>query len=106
MARYRRLKLLTSYACQPQPHTQAMPEHLPTPHSNPARTPVNPTLWPCMHTCQPHTLAMPADVRYLGQPRPGRGEMEALAASAVEDALAGDVGDVLVFLPGVGEIRT
>jgi ATP-dependent helicase HrpB len=47
--------------------------------------------------------AHPVDTRYL--PRAGDGPMEALAARAVHRALEADEGDVLVFLPGAGEIR-
>ena len=45
----------------------------------------------------------PVDVRYLRH-RP-EGRLEDTVAAQVRDALAGEPGDVLVFLPGAGEIR-
>jgi ATP-dependent helicase HrpB len=45
----------------------------------------------------------PVDTRWL--PRKPEGRMEPIAARAVRNALGGEVGDVLVFLPGAGEIR-
>lgn len=47
--------------------------------------------------------AFPVDTRYL--PRRAESRLEADVASAVQRALAADDGDVLVFLPGAGEIR-
>jgi ATP-dependent helicase HrpB len=47
--------------------------------------------------------AYPVDTRYLG--RDDRLRIEDRAARAVERALAEEVGSVLVFLPGQGEIR-
>ena len=50
----------------------------------------------------------PVRVAHVGGP-PRRGErhaMETLAAATVMDALASEEGDVLCFLPGVGEIDT
>ena len=44
----------------------------------------------------------PIDVRW--RPRKGRDKLELAVAKTVEEAL-GEPGDVLVFLPGVGEIR-
>jgi ATP-dependent helicase HrpB len=45
----------------------------------------------------------PVEVRY--EPRPESLPWPAAAARAVEGLLGGTVGDVLVFLPGLGEIR-
>ncbi|MCB9682703.1 MAG: ATP-dependent helicase HrpB [Alphaproteobacteria bacterium] len=45
----------------------------------------------------------PVDVRYL--PRPDDRDLEVRVADAVVTALAAHPGDVLVFLPGAGEIR-
>jgi ATP-dependent helicase HrpB len=45
----------------------------------------------------------PVDIRYTQ--RPDRRKLPQQAAAAVELALARTTGDVLVFLPGVGEIR-
>jgi ATP-dependent helicase HrpB len=45
----------------------------------------------------------PVEVRYA--PRRMEGRLEPVVASAVRGALARDSGDVLVFLPGGGEIR-
>jgi len=45
----------------------------------------------------------PVDTRWL--PRKPEGRMEPVAARAVRAALAAEEGDVLVFLPGAGEIR-
>src|SRR5687768_14860208 len=47
--------------------------------------------------------AHPVETRFL--PRRAEGRMEPLVARAVRDALAEHGGDVLVFLPGAGEIR-
>jgi ATP-dependent helicase HrpB len=47
--------------------------------------------------------AHPIDVRWL--PRRRNDRVEAAVASAVERALDDELGDVLVFLPGIGEIR-
>lgn len=47
--------------------------------------------------------AFPVDVRY--RDRPATQRIEGAAAGAVRHALAHDAGDVLVFLPGGGEIR-
>ena len=48
----------------------------------------------------------PVEVRYLGGDRDSRpSRVSALVARAVERALAETEGDVLAFLPGVGEIR-
>jgi ATP-dependent helicase HrpB len=47
--------------------------------------------------------AYPVETRYLD--RPVEGEIEAAAARAVLTALDRDDGDILVFLPGAGEIR-
>ncbi|MFT7475939.1 MAG: ATP-dependent helicase HrpB [Verrucomicrobiales bacterium] len=44
----------------------------------------------------------PIDVRW--RPRKGRDKLELAVATAVEEALT-EAGDVLVFLPGVGEIK-
>ncbi|MDJ0769130.1 MAG: ATP-dependent helicase HrpB [Ilumatobacter sp.] len=44
----------------------------------------------------------PVDVRWL--PRRGRDRIEAATAAAVQQALRDEPGDVLVFLPGIGEI--
>ncbi|MFO1400934.1 MAG: ATP-dependent helicase HrpB [Steroidobacteraceae bacterium] len=53
--------------------------------------------------------AYPVDLQYLGQGAPllpgGRDSPERAAAAAVRRALAATAGDVLVFLPGAGEIR-
>ena len=45
----------------------------------------------------------PVETRFL--PRSPAARIEALAADAVRQALRDDTGDILVFLPGVGEIR-
>jgi ATP-dependent helicase HrpB len=45
----------------------------------------------------------PVDTRWL--PRKPEGRMEPVAARAVRNALDAESGDVLVFLPGAGEIR-
>ncbi|MBP2646460.1 MAG: ATP-dependent helicase HrpB [Gemmatimonadetes bacterium] len=45
----------------------------------------------------------PVEMRYASGPAEGR--MEGRVARAVGDVLARDAGDVLVFLPGAGEIR-
>ena len=45
----------------------------------------------------------PVEVRYASGPAEGR--IEGRVARAIGDALAHDAGDVLVFLPGAGEIR-
>ena len=45
----------------------------------------------------------PVDIRYLA-PQPGQ-RMEVATAMAVRQAVADEQGDVLVFLPGTGEIR-
>lgn len=45
----------------------------------------------------------PVEVRH--EPRRDDGELEVRVRAAVEQALAGTTGDVLVFLPGVGEIQ-
>jgi ATP-dependent helicase HrpB len=45
----------------------------------------------------------PVEVRYL--PRRAEGRVESVVARAVLEALAREEGDVLVFLPGAGEIR-
>src|SRR5690606_35486015 len=45
----------------------------------------------------------PVETRFL--PRTPAARIEALAADAVRQALRDDTGDILVFLPGVGEIR-
>src|SRR5688572_20811412 len=51
----------------------------------------------------------PVDVRYVGKglpALPGAGEpVDAIVARAVQRALSDATGDVLVFLPGAGEIR-
>lgn len=47
--------------------------------------------------------AFPVEARWLAGPRPERFEAEAVAA-AVREALAATEGDVLCFLPGLGEI--
>ncbi|MDQ6829894.1 MAG: ATP-dependent helicase HrpB [Gemmatimonadota bacterium] len=47
--------------------------------------------------------AFPIDIRYV-EPRVD-GRIEQSVAAAVRDAIANDSGDVLVFLPGAGEIR-
>jgi ATP-dependent helicase HrpB len=54
--------------------------------------------------------AFPVDVRYAGKglpalPGPGSEPVDAVIARAVQRALADADGDVLVFLPGAGEIR-
>ncbi len=48
-------------------------------------------------------LAFPVVTRHAA--RPGTGHVAERAATAVRRALADDEGDVLVFLPGAGEIR-
>jgi ATP-dependent helicase HrpB len=45
----------------------------------------------------------PVEIRHA--PRPVEGRIEGAVAATVRDALADTEGDVLVFLPGVGEIR-
>ena len=45
----------------------------------------------------------PVETRFLDRPSNKRIEQE--VASAIEDAALRDVGDILVFLPGAGEIR-
>lgn len=45
----------------------------------------------------------PVETRFL--PRPLAARIEAAAAEAVRQALRDETGDILVFLPGVGEIR-
>eukprot|EP00798_Chlamydomonas_sp_ICE-L_P008967 gene8967-16102_t len=47
----------------------------------------------------------PVDIRYLGSPGRGRGELEEAVVEAVIASLKEHSGDVLVFLPGVGEIK-
>ncbi len=47
--------------------------------------------------------AHPVEVRYL--PRPAEGWIEPLVARTVREALEREPGDVLVFLPGMAEIR-
>jgi ATP-dependent helicase HrpB len=47
--------------------------------------------------------SFPVETRYL--PRRPEGRLESAVASAVRQALADDEGDILVFLPGMGEIR-
>ena len=48
----------------------------------------------------------PVRVRYAGSPGQGRGDLERAVAAAVTEVLRETGrGDVLVFLPGVGEIR-
>ncbi|HEU4566208.1 MAG TPA: ATP-dependent helicase HrpB, partial [Gemmatimonadaceae bacterium] len=47
--------------------------------------------------------SFPVETRYLGRRRDAR--LEPQVAAAVVSALADDDGDVLVFLPGAGEIR-
>ncbi|HEU4558946.1 MAG TPA: ATP-dependent helicase HrpB [Longimicrobium sp.] len=47
--------------------------------------------------------AFPVETRWL--PRKPEGRMEAVAARAIRSALDSKEGDVLVFLPGAGEIR-
>ncbi|HYC16645.1 MAG TPA: ATP-dependent helicase HrpB [Pseudolabrys sp.] len=47
--------------------------------------------------------AFPVETRYLG--RDSRAPIERQVAEAVERALHGDTGSLLVFLPGAGEIR-
>jgi ATP-dependent helicase HrpB len=58
--------------------------------------------------------SFPVEIRYLGRgapllpvwpPRPGADTLERLSVVAVRQALAETSGDVLVFLPGSGEIR-
>jgi ATP-dependent helicase HrpB len=47
--------------------------------------------------------SFPVETRYR-QPRPGQ-RMEGVVVATILEALRGDEGDVLVFLPGAGEIR-
>lgn len=55
-----------------------------------------------------HGRMYPVDVRWLPRPRRGRGRSERIddaVGAAVETAVRDDDGDVLVFLPGIGEIQ-
>lgn len=47
----------------------------------------------------------PVDVRWLPRPRHDRSPLDATVAANVLTALRDEPGDVLVFLPGIGEIR-
>ncbi len=47
----------------------------------------------------------PVETRYLGKGDGGRGDVAGAVARAVARAIAEEEGDVLVFLPGVAEIR-
>eukprot|EP00192_Tetraselmis_astigmatica_P010118 CAMPEP_0117651636 /NCGR_PEP_ID=MMETSP0804-20121206/2199_1 /TAXON_ID=1074897 /ORGANISM="Tetraselmis astigmatica, Strain CCMP880" /LENGTH=959 /DNA_ID=CAMNT_0005457629 /DNA_START=183 /DNA_END=3065 /DNA_ORIENTATION=- len=47
----------------------------------------------------------PVEIRYMGTPGLGHRMLEKAAARAIVEALENEDGDVLVFLPGVGEIR-
>lgn len=48
----------------------------------------------------------PVDVRWLPRPRRGRNErLDDAVGAAVEAAVRDDEGDILVFLPGMGEIQ-
>lgn len=49
--------------------------------------------------------AFPVELRWLPRPAPDGARIEALAATAAMAALDGTEGDVLVFLPGEGEIN-
>jgi ATP-dependent helicase HrpB len=50
-----------------------------------------------------HGRTYPVALRWKASPRPGR--LAPTVAAVVNEALQRDVGDVLTFLPGVGEIR-
>ena len=63
---------------------------------------------PCVLVFSPLTIliSFTAETRYLGSPSRERGGLEQATADAVIRALDSyPEGDVLVFLPGVGEIR-
>ncbi|MEP6691844.1 MAG: ATP-dependent helicase HrpB [Gemmatimonadaceae bacterium] len=49
--------------------------------------------------------AFSVETRYTDRPRAEHARLEPVIAATVRDALARDEGDVLVFLPGAGEIR-
>jgi ATP-dependent helicase HrpB len=50
-----------------------------------------------------HGRSHPVEIRYRGRPWPGR--VEGVVAPAIRRVLEEEEGDILVFLPGVGEIR-
>ena len=54
-----------------------------------------------------HGRSFPVETRYLplGTPSPTRREIEAACTRAIRHGLMEDHGDMLVFLPGAGEIR-
>ena len=51
------------------------------------------------------TTSAASEVRYLGAPSSERGDLEQATADAIAKSAKQTDGDILVFLPGVGEIK-